>query len=446
MIYVVFHVACMGSDWKTIFEEIFSEIISAGLYHKAAEIHIGVLGSTQDFYELSNRCEQFEKVRLHHWGDNFEEYEFPSVQLAKNLAGSNATGKVLYCHTKGVSKNYGNPIWKYWRRYMIKSCIREHAKHLSALQMHDVSGDMWTNDTHFSGNFWWANAGHLVKLPDLDVLRQSPKMIWEGHSYQENLRLQCEMWLGMTKGIRVMEHGVLNMTPGFEYRVVPPTDEYACPLNEMKFDRIYVINLDKRIDRYKSFQNEAQKIGLENVVRFPAINAKELGFTKRDLDNPGLIGCFMSHYFILQEAVINNYERVLIFEDDATFVEGFNERLTYSLQELPADWELVYLGYTERYGLHTYKSRIAESITIPNDPWGTQAYMLQGAGIRIMYENLKEIRDHIDIQMSRYICNKLKAYEIFPTLCPQSGAQSDISIPMVRFRIPQRGRTVAFMN
>ncbi len=448
MITVFMHIACIGNAWKAVTNELLSSTVNSGLYDAAEQIIAGVSGNKEDFTDLEMQHKSLGKIKWHYHGDVINLYEFPTLQLLQkhcnNLKLINH--KVFYCHTKGVSKNPKNPFWKYWRQYMTKSCIEDFQKHVDALDYNDVSGDMWTDNTHFSGNFWWANATHINQLPDLIELYDNPKTIWEGHSFEEQRRLQCEMWIGMSKGIRVKENGILNMKPGFNLRIVAEADNVACPLNKMDFDKIYLINLNHRHDRLQKSMAEVERIGLENVKRFPAINAKALGITKKDLDNPGLIGCFLSHFAILQEAVVNNYKRLLIMEDDVTFINGFNEAMTYALEQLPSDWELVYLGYTERYGENTFKKRVSDSIVIPNDPWGTQAYIVQNEGIRILYENLQHIKDHIDIQISRYINPKLKVYELYPSLCPQSGAESDINIGTVKFKTPQRRGNFAQLN
>ena len=61
----------------------------------------------------------------------------------------------------------------------------------------------------------------------------------------------------------------------------------------------------------------------------------------------GEIGCFMSHYLIWQDVIANNYEKILIFEDDILFEPEFRqnlESLLEDLEHLKVNWDLVYLG------------------------------------------------------------------------------------------------------
>lgn len=69
---------------------------------------------------------------------------------------------------------------------------------------------------------------------------------------------------------------------------------------------VIFINLDSRIDRRTHFESQFRKIGVE-PQRFSAI---------RNAD--GAIGCSMSHVACLELAIRNNWDHVLICEDDAT--------------------------------------------------------------------------------------------------------------------------------
>ena len=70
-------------------------------------------------------------------------------------------------------------------------------------------------------------------------------------------------------------------------------------------DKIYVINMNNREDRYIQTVSELLKlrIPLNKIERFPAIVAKDWG-------------CSASHLEVIKNAISNNYQNVLIFEDD----------------------------------------------------------------------------------------------------------------------------------
>ena len=189
-------------------------------------------------------------------------------------------------------------------------------------------------------------------------------------------------------------------------------------------DKTYLINLPHRKDRLRMAQQQFLKAEIYDYTIFPAIDARRLKITGTTEANQGLIGCFMSHFFILQEAILNNYKRIAIFEDDIIFVSEFKENYRLAMTQVSDKWQLLYMGYYERTGRG--KIQVSDNITIPKNTWGTHAYMVQNEGIKIMFENLQTIRSHIDVQISEDIVQKMYTYCISPAICHQSGIKSDI--------------------
>jgi len=104
----------------------------------------------------------------------------------------------------------------------------------------------------------------------------------------------------------------------------------------MKLDKIYVINLPYRTDRKEQILNELKKVDALNVEIFSAIRPQEkliLHWNKNYLDplpnwytgnattyRIGALGCLLSHVAIMKKALKNNYENILILEDDTCFI------------------------------------------------------------------------------------------------------------------------------
>lgn len=85
-------------------------------------------------------------------------------------------------------------------------------------------------------------------------------------------------------------------------------------------DKIFYINLNKRIDRREEIENELNNFGL-SYERFEAIETP--GF--------GILGCGLSHLEVLKISRERGYKNVLILEDDFTFLvseEEFEKQLT----------------------------------------------------------------------------------------------------------------------
>src|SRR3990167_157317 len=189
-------------------------------------------------------------------------------------------------------------------------------------------------------------------------------------------------------------------------------------------DQTYLINLPHRTDRLRIAKQQFEKAGIPMPTIFNAIDARKLKLTGTTEANQGLIGCFMSHYFLLQHALLNGYKRIAIFEDDILLLQDFKEKFDIAYEQVPDKWQMLYIGYYERTG--AAKVKVSENVTIPKNTWGTHAYMVQNEGIKIMFENLQTIRSHIDVQISEDIVQKMYTYCISPAICHQSGIKSDI--------------------
>lgn len=107
------------------------------------------------------------------------------------------------------------------------------------------------------------------------------------------------------------------------------------------YDNIFCINLDRRTDRWEECLIEFAKHNL-NVKRFSAIDGVSLfglpGLTK------GNIGAIYSHRAVIQYAKDNNFENILILEDDVEFHNDINRIFFEFIQEVPCDWDMLFFG------------------------------------------------------------------------------------------------------
>lgn len=108
------------------------------------------------------------------------------------------------------------------------------------------------------------------------------------------------------------------------------------------FPKLYVINLDRRPDRYQEVMSEFKKINA-TVERISGTDGKTLPITRRGM-MPGAYGLLLTHIELIENALSKNYENILIFEDDVTFVDNFNLIFNERIEFLPNDWDFLYLG------------------------------------------------------------------------------------------------------
>ena len=184
------------------------------------------------------------------------------------------------------------------------------------------------------------------------------------------------------------------------------------------FDKVIVINLDRRTDRMEKLAPQLEKLDIQ-YKRFSAVDGKKL-----DIDP--IVAGLRSHLQVMKQIA---GQRVLILEDDAQFVEDFNEKFEKVMQTLPEDWDIFYLGalVPKDVGL----------IRMVNRHWGiqvlttgTQAYCINPSRLEYFINKLEDYNSYIDIGL-RDFAKDLKAYITQPNLVVQFPSYSDLRLKEV---------------
>lgn len=140
-----------------------------------------------------------------------------------------------------------------------------------------------------------------------------------------------------------------------------------CPKNSGMplVDCIYVINLDRRPEKWQRIEALLEQRGL-SACRFSAVDGATL--TDEDQirlagDYPvrmlrGEVGCLLSHVSVLKDALDKGYKLIWVMEDDIEFVEDPRQlpELIKTLKKIDADWDVLYTDID---------SKNSEGITVP---------------------------------------------------------------------------------
>ena len=130
-------------------------------------------------------------------------------------------------------------------------------------------------------------------------------------------------------------------------------------------DKIYVINLDHKIDRKRHMDNLLTSYGLQ-YERFSAVNG--WAFDKillrkfyvqclppvqdRRFISPGQIGCFLSHLSIIKQALDKGYETIWVLEDDIVFNKDpkkILEEFIFNMAAEKIEWDILFTDLNSRY-------------------------------------------------------------------------------------------------
>ena len=196
--------------------------------------------------------------------------------------------------------------------------------------------------------------------------------------------------------------------------------------------RIYCINLKERTDRWNRFVSQPALQDLKErfpFERFEGVNGKTLDiandtrvsirtrrnilFSKRrdheDLDTPGGVGCYLSHYGVWNKFAQSNEEACLIFEDDALIPSTFYPALEsawkdldqLSDQEKPDVWILSHSFNKALINILGTDSTQRQGNWETNVHAPNTAYLVFRRGVQKLIDNALPIDGHLDHFMFR---------------------------------------------
>jgi hypothetical protein len=138
-------------------------IISTGLIQKVDWIYVNNVGQElpSDYF---TKFEQSSKFVLNNYSTDANLFELPTLYLLKVFSMNNKRVKVLYLHTKGISRYYDKNLTKNikaWTDYMTYFLIEKHDECIKFLDTYYTVGVNLLKN-HYSGNFWWAMSDYLA--------------------------------------------------------------------------------------------------------------------------------------------------------------------------------------------------------------------------------------------------------------------------------------------
>lgn len=190
------------------------------------------------------------------------------------------------------------------------------------------------------------------------------------------------------------------------------------------------INLEYRKDRNESILKELSKIGINNPLRFNAIKMVD-----------GAIGCSLSHIKCLEIAMKNEYEYVMICEDDVEILnpELFTENMNKFLNS-QINWDVVLIAGNNLFPfniINDYCIRIYNCLT-------TTGYIVKREYYEKLINNYKEgvkklMSDNTNslYKIDKYwqlLQNKDNWYMIIPPTIVQKEDYSDIEKKITNFK------------
>lgn len=198
------------------------------------------------------------------------------------------------------------------------------------------------------------------------------------------------------------------------------------------------INIDYYVIHIKDYTKPQSKLRIKNIKEneiklkqkinfFDGIDGKKIDFNNLEKYHPqlknnyitdylGEIGCYLSHFNLINNLEENNNYSV-IFEDDFFINKNdLHDNILEIINKIKIDFDILYLS--NNYNNHGIN--YIDNIYFPdknNVIYGTQAYIIKNKNKSKIINNLLNINEPIDVKFKSLIdSNKLNSLIIFPII------------------------------
>lgn len=177
--YIVYHISIVDPEWIRFTYKSFNKLLKSGILYdeKLKGIKISYLGEENNI-TLLKAIWNHPLVEIHHFGNNIYEYEYPAINLIKDIC-SNEDCNIFYFHCKGLIQQQND-----WIEFLEYFNIDKYKYCLDKLIDYDTVGCNYYNEPgelfyiqynhhftnfqkHYSGNFWWSKSSHINTLARL---------------------------------------------------------------------------------------------------------------------------------------------------------------------------------------------------------------------------------------------------------------------------------------
>jgi GR25 family glycosyltransferase involved in LPS biosynthesis len=113
------------------------------------------------------------------------------------------------------------------------------------------------------------------------------------------------------------------------------------------FDRLAIVHLPARLDRYRGLRRELSRIGIDIDSSKVCIPDPPMPDTPNGFASRGVYGSYLSHLEIIENAHKDGLEHVWVLEDDAIFSRRFDKQQTAIAQTLRTNtWDMFFVGHS----------------------------------------------------------------------------------------------------
>lgn len=191
------------------------------------------------------------------------------------------------------------------------------------------------------------------------------------------------------------------------------------PLFKFETMPIYVINLDRRPDRWETFLKNPYTKTFQNVERFSAFDGKTLDLSGEtrislhtrdtirkkfrrshyEINTLGAVGASFSHFGCWKKLLASDSEYAMIFEDDIYIGEKYFEKAKWFARSIPRDFDIWILGF--------HPGSLKGTPMMKGSPWidvksftGAHCYIISRRGAEELLKEAYPVETHVEFYMT----------------------------------------------
>lgn len=195
------------------------------------------------------------------------------------------------------------------------------------------------------------------------------------------------------------------------------------------------IHLPEKPERLEQARNHFASQGV-NAEFYVGINGQKMGVLT---DHPYMldrkpgdelffignhgVGIFLSHYSLWNAMTLLPDEHIFILEDDAKFQDGWKEKFDKALQDVPADFDVLFIGSCA--AKKKRNRHITGGIWEVKYPMCFHAYVVAKKAVPHLLATNRDCYAPIDISVTLHSFPALKVYTLLPRIVDQFNTHLD---------------------
>lgn len=202
---------------------------------------------------------------------------------------------------------------------------------------------------------------------------------------------------------------------------------------EIIFSKLKPVSIFLYEDEWPEWCKQADEyfnsIGINNIYWMEGIHAEKFGVKAARpylRDNPeqnwylsnhtvgGYLSCYMMYVTCYSHP---EWEYIFFLEEDAKFIEGWKDKLIECLNNIPDDFDILYVGSCCTEG--RYSTNIAGDLYEVKYPLCGHATIISRKALKVLIEKCRDACIPMDVHLFDDVHKDLKTYTILPRLADQ---------------------------